>query len=143
LNISFNHLESLPSEAFAGNKELRELHLQGNDLYDLPKGLLHRLEQLLVLDLSGNQLTSHHVDNSTFAGLIRLIVLNLSNNALTRIGAKTFKELYFLQILDMRNNSIGHIEEGPSCHCTTCTPSISPRTACTLWTTASSMDCMC
>ncbi|KAH8253560.1 hypothetical protein KR032_005974 [Drosophila birchii] len=112
LNISYNHLESLPSEAFAGNKELRELHLQGNDLYDLPKGLLHRLEQLLVLDLSGNQLTSHHVDNSTFAGLIRLIVLNLSNNALTRIGAKTFKELYFLQILDMRNNSIGHIEDG-------------------------------
>ncbi|EDW74847.2 uncharacterized protein Dwil_GK15901 [Drosophila willistoni] len=112
LNLSYNHLESLPADAFAGNKELRELHLQGNDLYDLPKGLLHRLEQLLVLDLSGNQLTSHHVDNNTFAGLIRLIVLNLSNNALTRIGAKTFKELYFLQILDMRNNSIGHIEEG-------------------------------
>ncbi|XP_030372403.1 toll-like receptor 7 [Scaptodrosophila lebanonensis] len=112
LNLSYNHLESLPTDAFAGNKELRELHLQCNDLYDLPKGLLHRLEQLLVLDLSGNQLTSHHVDNNTFAGLIRLIVLNLANNALTRIGAKTFKELYFLQILDMRNNSIGHIEEG-------------------------------
>ncbi|ALC41374.1 18w [Drosophila busckii] len=112
LNLSHNHLESLPAAAFAGNKELRELHLQHNDLFELPKGLLHRLEQLLVLDLSGNQLTSHHVDNNTFAGLIRLIVLNLSNNALTRIGAKTFKELYFLQILDMRNNSIGHIEEG-------------------------------
>ncbi|XP_017868463.1 PREDICTED: toll-like receptor 7 [Drosophila arizonae] len=112
LNLSHNHLESLPAAAFAGNKELRELHLHHNDLYDLPKGLLHRLEQLLVLDLSANQLTSHHVDNNTFAGLIRLIVLNLSNNALTRIGAKTFKELYFLQILDMRNNSIGHIEEG-------------------------------
>jgi len=41
LNISFNHLESLPSEAFAGNKELRELHLQGNDLYDLPKASAH------------------------------------------------------------------------------------------------------
>uniref|UniRef100_A0A1A9WM65 TIR domain-containing protein n=1 Tax=Glossina brevipalpis TaxID=37001 RepID=A0A1A9WM65_9MUSC len=112
LNLSYNHLETLPSEAFAGNKELREIHLQGNELYDLPKGLFHRLEQLLVLDLSGNQLTSHHVDNNTFAGLIRLIVLNLANNALTRIGSKTFKELYFLQILDMRNNSIGHIEDG-------------------------------
>ncbi|KAH8354874.1 hypothetical protein KR093_000115 [Drosophila rubida] len=112
LNLSHNHLESLPADAFAGNKELRELHLQHNDLYDLPRGLLHRLDQLLVLDLSGNQLTSHHVDNSTFAGLIRLIVLNLANNALTRIGARTFKELYFLQILDMRNNSIGHVEEG-------------------------------
>ncbi|XP_050323510.1 toll-like receptor 7 [Bactrocera neohumeralis] len=112
LNLSYNHLETLPADAFAGNKELREIHLQGNELYDLPKGLLHRLEQLLVLDLSANQLTSHHIDNNTFAGLIRLIVLNLSNNALTRVGAKTFKELYFLQILDMRNNSIGHIEDG-------------------------------
>lgn len=112
LNLSYNHLETLPADSFAGNKELREIHLQGNELYDLPKGLFHRLEQLLVLDLSGNQLTSHHVDNNTFAGLIRLIVLNLANNALTRIGSKTFKELYFLQILDMRNNSIGHIEDG-------------------------------
>lgn len=112
LNLSYNHLETLPMDTFANNKELREIHLQSNELYDLPKGIFHRLEQLLVLDLSSNQLTSHHVDNTTFAGLIRLIVLNLANNALTRIGSKTFNELYFLQILDMRNNSIGHIEDG-------------------------------
>ncbi|XP_055372332.1 toll-like receptor 7 [Condylostylus longicornis] len=112
LNLSQNHLETLPAGAFANNRELREIHLQNNELYDIPKGLFHRLEQLLVLDLSGNQLTSHHIDNTTFSGLIRLIVLNLSHNALTRIGGKTFKELYFLQILNLRNNSIGHIEDG-------------------------------
>ncbi|KAL5288564.1 TOLL7 family protein [Megaselia abdita] len=111
VNVSNNHLETLPSGLFAGSKELREIHLQHNELYELPKGLFHRLEQLLVLDLSSNQLTSHHVDNTTFAGLIRLIVLNLANNALTRIDYRTFKELYFLQILNLRNNSIGHIED--------------------------------
>lgn len=111
VNLSNNHLETLPEGLFAGSKELREIHLQNNELYELPKGLFHRLEQLLVVDLSGNQLTSNHVDNTTFAGLIRLIVLNLAHNALTRIDYRTFKELYFLQILNLRNNSIGHIED--------------------------------
>ncbi|XP_058065695.1 toll-like receptor 7 [Anopheles bellator] len=111
LNLSYNHLETLPAGLFAGSRDLREIHLQGNQIYELPRGLFHRLEQLLVLDLSRNQLSSHHVDNGTFSGLIRLVVLNLAHNALTRIDAKTFKELYFLQILDLRNNSIGYIED--------------------------------
>ncbi|ETN58356.1 toll [Anopheles darlingi] len=111
LNLSYNHLETLPSGMFAGSRDLREIHLQGNQIYELPRGLFHRLEQLLVLDLSRNQLSSHHVDNGTFSGLIRLVVLNLAHNALTRIDARTFKELYFLQILDLRNNSIGYIED--------------------------------
>lgn len=111
LNISFNHLEQLPEGLFYGSRELREIYLQNNELFQLPPGLFHRLEQLLILDLSQNQLTSHHIDNGTFAGLIRLIVLNLSHNALTRIDSKTFKELYFLQILNLRNNSIGYIDD--------------------------------
>uniref|UniRef100_A0A1A9X128 TIR domain-containing protein n=1 Tax=Glossina brevipalpis TaxID=37001 RepID=A0A1A9X128_9MUSC len=111
VNLSNNHLETLPEGLFAGSKELREIHLKNNELYELPKGLFHRLEQLLVVDLSANQLTSNHIDNTTFAGLIRLIELNLAHNALTRIDYRTFKELYFLQNLNLRNNSIGHIEE--------------------------------
>lgn len=111
LNLSYNHLEILPDGLLAGSRELREIHLQNNELYELPRGLFHRLEQLLILDLSRNQLSSHHIDNGTFAGLIRLIVLNLAHNALTRIDSRTFKELYFLQILDLKNNSIGYIED--------------------------------
>lgn len=110
-NISHNQLEMLPSGLFAGARDFQEIHLQHNRLYDLPRGLFHKLEQLLILDLSGNQLSSHHIDNNTFAGLIRLIVLNLAHNALTRIDAKTFRDLYFLQILDLRNNSIGYIDD--------------------------------
>lgn len=111
LDMSNNKIGALPQGFFAGSPELKEIHLQNNSLYSLAKGLFHRLEQLLVLDLSGNQLTSNHVDNGTFAGLIRLIVLNLSHNALTRIDSRTFKDLFFLQILDLKNNSIGFIED--------------------------------
>ncbi|KAJ8921606.1 hypothetical protein NQ315_010514 [Exocentrus adspersus] len=111
LNMDTNRIGTLPQGLFAGTPELKEIHLQNNSLFSLAKGLFHRLEQLLVLDLSGNQLTSNHIDAGTFTGLIRLIVLNLSHNALTRIDGRTFKDLYFLQILDLRNNSIGFIED--------------------------------
>lgn len=110
-NISYNNLETIPSGLFAGARDLQEIHLQNNKLFEIPKGLFHRLEQLLILDISGNQLSSHHVDNTTFSGLIRLIVLKLAHNALTRIDSKTFRDLYFLQILDLRNNSIGYIDD--------------------------------
>ncbi|KAJ8942193.1 hypothetical protein NQ314_010138 [Rhamnusium bicolor] len=111
LNMANNKIGTLPQGLFAGTPELKEIHLQNNSLFSLAKGLFHRLEQLLVLDLSGNQLTSNHIDAGTFTGLIRLIVLNLSHNALTRIDGRTFKDLFFLQILDLRNNSIGFIED--------------------------------
>ncbi|GBP41180.1 Toll-like receptor 7 [Eumeta japonica] len=111
LNISHNRLTTLPEGLFANSRELREIYLNDNTLFELARGIFHRLEQLIVLDLSSNQLSSSHIDDGTFVGLIRLIVLNLSNNALTRVDGKTFKDLFFLQILNLKNNSIGYIEE--------------------------------
>ncbi|XP_073955146.1 toll-like receptor 7 [Choristoneura fumiferana] len=111
LNVSYNNLQIVPEGTFSNTKELREMYLNNNQLFELATGVFHRLEQLLVLDLSNNQLSSSHIDGRTFIGLIRLVILNLSNNALTRIDGKTFKDLFFLQILDLRNNSIGYIED--------------------------------
>lgn len=111
LNISYNNIQYLPEGTFASTKELREIYLNNNLLIDLARGVFHRLEQLLILDLSSNQLRSTHIDGGTFVELIRLVILNLSNNALTRIDGKTFKDLFCLQILDLKNNSIGYIEE--------------------------------
>ncbi|XP_026679314.1 toll-like receptor 7 [Diaphorina citri] len=111
LNISSNHLVSLPEGLFSSCRDISEIYAQKNSLVELSRGLFHKLEQLLVLDLSSNHLSSNHIDETTFIGLIRLIILNLSNNELTRIDAKTFKDLVFLQRLDLRNNSIGYIED--------------------------------
>ncbi|XP_044017334.1 toll-like receptor 7 [Aphidius gifuensis] len=109
-NVSYNTLTTLPESLFASTRDLREIHLQKNELRNLPRGLFTRLEQLLVLNLGGNKLGSDTVDEMTFLGLIRLIVLDLSYNTLTKIDSKMFKDLFFLQILDLRNNSISHIE---------------------------------
>lgn len=111
LNLSYNQLETLANDMLNETKQLQELHLQNNRLYQLPVDIFAHLAELMVLDLSGNQLSSHYIDSSIFAGLKRLVILNLANNALTRIESHTFHALNFLQILDMRNNSIGFIDE--------------------------------
>lgn len=131
LNLSYNQLETLPTDMLNDTKKLQELHLQNNKLYQLPSALFHDLPELMVLDLSSNQLSSHYIDSWIFsgsdknddldmdstelaaqpAGLKRLVILNLANNALTRIESHTFKSLNFLQVLDIRNNSIGFVDE--------------------------------
>ena len=109
-NVSHNSLDSLPEDLFKTTRDLREIHLAYNGLRDLPRGVFTQLEQLLVLNLANNRLGSDRVDETTFLGLIRLIVLDLSYNQLTHIDARMFKDLFFLQILDLRNNSIDRIE---------------------------------
>lgn len=111
LNLSANHLETLPAGLFANNHLLQEIYLQGSRLYQLPADLFAAQSDLLILDLSGNQLSSHYIDTQIFANLKRLVVLNLFNNALTRVDAATFEHLNFLQVLDLKNNSIGFIDD--------------------------------
>lgn len=112
LNLSSNCLVAMPPELFQSSRELRQLYLHNNSLSVLAPGLLEGLDQLQVLDLSKNDLSSRWVNRDTFSGLVRLIVLNLAHNSLTRIDANLFRDLYSLQILSMEHNSIDFIAEG-------------------------------
>ncbi|CAG9822796.1 unnamed protein product [Phaedon cochleariae] len=112
LNMSSNFMVALPPELFQSCRELQHLYLRNNSLSVLAPGLLEGLDQLQVLDLSLNELTSHWVNRDTFSGLVRLVVLNLANNELTRIDANLFHDLYTLQILNLENNRINAIAEG-------------------------------
>lgn len=112
LNISSNRLVALPPEMFSKTKELRKLILSNNSLAVLAPGLLDSLEELQVLDLSNNELTSRWVNRDTFSRLVRLIILDLSFNALTRIDAYVFKGLYSLQILKLEHNEIDILVDG-------------------------------
>lgn len=109
LNISSNRLVALPPELFQSPRALTQLYLQNNTLSVLAPGLLEGLDRLEVLDLSQNELTSTWINRDTFAGLVRLVVLNLGYNQLTKIDQNVFHGLYSLQILHLEHNQIDTI----------------------------------
>ncbi|XP_052863466.1 LOW QUALITY PROTEIN: toll-like receptor 6 [Anopheles cruzii] len=49
------------------------------------------------------------VNRETFAGLIRLVLLNLANNKITKLESEIFSDLYTLQILNLRHNQLDNI----------------------------------
>ncbi|CAK9802107.1 Toll-like receptor Tollo [Anthophora quadrimaculata] len=112
LNMSSNRLVALPPELFSETKELRELILSNNSLAVLAPGLLYNLDELQVLDLSNNELTNLWVNRDTFSRLVRLLILDLSFNTLTRIDSHVFKGLYSLQILKLEHNQIEILLDG-------------------------------
>ncbi|XP_076170370.1 toll-like receptor Tollo [Ptiloglossa arizonensis] len=112
LNVSSNRLVALPPELFSKTHELRELILSNNSLAVLAPGLLDNLDKLQVLDLSSNELTNRWVNRDTFSRLVRLVILDLSFNGLTRIDAHVFKGLFSLQRLKLEHNEIETLSDG-------------------------------
>ncbi|KAJ9585990.1 hypothetical protein L9F63_020367 [Diploptera punctata] len=112
LNASSNILVALPPEMFQSTRDIKEIYLQNNSISVLAPGLLEGLDQLLILDLSSNELTSNWVNRDTFSGLVRLVVLNLAHNDITRLDSHVFQDLYSLQMLNLEDNSIEVIADG-------------------------------
>lgn len=112
LNLSSNSLVALPPELFQSSRDLHKLYLHNNTLSVLAPGLLEGLDQLQVLHLSHNQLSSRWVNRDTFSGLVRLVILDLAHNNLTRVDSNLFHDLYSLQILNLEHNNIDVIVEG-------------------------------
>nr|CAI5867542.1 unnamed protein product [Callosobruchus analis] len=106
-DLSNNKVVALPSELFKDcSGSIREIYLQNNSVSVLAPGLFANLEQLLALDLSRNLLTSSWINAETFSGLIRLVLLNLSYNRITKLDPSFFRDLYTLQILNLQHNSL-------------------------------------
>ncbi|XP_012225544.2 toll-like receptor 6 [Linepithema humile] len=108
LDLSGNRIVALPTEMFRdAMKTLKELKLQNNSISVLSPGLVAGMNQLVTLDLSRNVLTSSGwLNSATFSGLIRLVLLNLSHNRISKLDPALFKDLYTLQILNLRFNEI-------------------------------------
>ncbi|XP_072932806.1 toll-like receptor Tollo [Epargyreus clarus] len=111
LNISSNFMNTIPPELFADTKLLKQINLSNNTITVLPPGLFGGLEQLQILDLSRNDLTSQWINKGTFVGLLRMVILNLSYNRLSKIDRYIFQDLYSLQKLNLEHNEITSIEE--------------------------------
>lgn len=112
LNLSTNALTALPPEMFQSSRDIKQIYLNNNTLSVLAPGLLEGLDQLQILDLSVNELSSEWVNRDTFSGLVRLIVLNLSYNRITKIDTLLFQDLNSLQFLSLEHNNIARVADG-------------------------------
>ncbi|KXJ82551.1 hypothetical protein RP20_CCG012964 [Aedes albopictus] len=107
LDLSSNKIVALPTDLFKDPAQsIQEIYLQNNSISVLAPHIFSKLEQLQALDLSMNQLTSAWINRETFSGLIRLVLLNLANNKITKLESEMFTDLYTLQILNLRHNQL-------------------------------------
>ena len=106
-DLSNNKVVALPPELFGDSASvIKEIYLQNNSISVLAPGLFANLGHLLSLDLSRNQLTSAWINSGTFSGLIRLVLLNLSYNKISKLDPTFFLDLYTLQILNLQHNQL-------------------------------------
>ena len=131
LDLSYNQISQIDPLAFKSLNNLRVLHLEENNLVDLPLGLeyltslaelhLHRnklmsvgngrlmLPALSVLDLRHNEIDA--CEEKSFAGLQNLRSLRISGNKLSSVPTEALKKLTGLEILHMGQNNFLQLQE--------------------------------
>ncbi|XP_017785904.1 PREDICTED: chaoptin [Nicrophorus vespilloides] len=111
LDLSDNQLADLARNSFTLLPNLRKLNLSRNSrLSSIPPTLLHKLDNLEVIDLSHINLKSLSTDLLAKNLLIKEIYLN--DNDLSEITDGTFVNLRNLTRIDLSDNSIANIRPG-------------------------------
>ena len=104
-----NGIGRLGSGDFAGLAALEVLHLDDNELTELPLGLFDDLYWLRRLDLTGNQLS--RLAAESLADLDHLDWLDLRNNRLAELHPEVFKSLSSLRIMDLSGNELTQLPQ--------------------------------
>ena len=81
LDLAHCSLDSVPSDIFAYERTLERLHLECNNIRELPRELFH-CQELKTLNLCDNDL---HALPPALSSLSQLVELNLSKNVLLNI----------------------------------------------------------
>ncbi|XP_037654386.1 leucine-rich repeat and transmembrane domain-containing protein 1 [Choloepus didactylus] len=83
------------------------LHLENNQIHQLPAFAFRSVPQLMTLNLSNNSLSTLAL--GAFDGLQHLQVLNLTQNSLHSLENRLFHSLPQLRELDLSSNNISHL----------------------------------
>lgn len=92
---------------FRGFSELSELNISSTRTSTLRNSWFSRKNNIQILDISWNELTSLQQDN--LRTLSMLSVANFSHNEIEDIEMLAFSSLQSMRILDLRNNRIARL----------------------------------
>ncbi|KAM4881771.1 leucine-rich repeat and transmembrane domain-containing protein 1 [Thomomys bottae] len=83
------------------------LHLQNNQIHQIPALAFRSVSRLRILNLSNNSLSN--LAPEAFSGLQHLQVLNLTQNSLLSLESRLFHALPQLRELDLSSNNISYL----------------------------------
>lgn len=107
LNLAYNTINEIPSEALARLQSLQHLFLMGNNLTVLHEDSFPDLQSLETLDISENPIAI--IQDEAFRGLGNLNVLAMSNCRLQQLHSNSFEELRNLTFLSLNFNLIDEL----------------------------------
>lgn len=109
--LRLDHYELTDISLLKHAKNITELHLDGNQITEIPKELFSQMKQLRFLNLRSNHLT--YLDKDTFKSNAQLRELYLSSNFIHSLERGLFQSLHHLEQLDLSKNRIGRLCDNP------------------------------
>ncbi|XP_019633884.1 PREDICTED: LOW QUALITY PROTEIN: uncharacterized protein LOC109477245 [Branchiostoma belcheri] len=88
------------------------LYLNNNNITSIPRGAFRYLNNLKVLELQNNFITSEELADHAFDGLKNLKGLYMTNNLLTEVPMYLSGVSYQLKYLDLSGNPLGNVPSG-------------------------------
>uniref|UniRef100_A0A667FX78 Leucine-rich repeat and transmembrane domain-containing protein 1 n=1 Tax=Lynx canadensis TaxID=61383 RepID=A0A667FX78_LYNCA len=108
LHLQDNQIHQLPAFAFRSVPHLRTLNLYNNSLSDLAPGVFHGLQHLQVLNLTQNSL--HSLESRLFHSLPRLRELDLSSNNISHLPISLGKPWENLTVFAIQQNQLQQLD---------------------------------
>lgn len=109
LDLSQNHLMTIPQRTFAYQKKLQEVHLNHNKIGQISNKTFIGLSAVTVLNLRGNLISELH--QGTFSPLLKIEELNLGENRIGYLDPKAFDGLKQLRILYLDDNALTSVPD--------------------------------
>lgn len=110
VDLSSNHLVSIPARSFEAQQKLVELHLEHNKIAAVSNRTWTGLRVLTVLNLRQNFL--EELPERAFTTLPRLEQLNLGQNRIASIHPQAFAGLSQLRVLHLDDNQLRAVPTG-------------------------------
>lgn len=107
VDLSYNHLMSVPSKTFETQRRLLELHLNHNKISSVTNTTFLGLGNLTVLSLRGNYLET--LSPYLFGHLGRLEELDLGQNRISSVDPNAFARLASLRVLYLDDNQLSTV----------------------------------